>query len=212
MPGYKCVIWDWNGTLLDDMDTCISVMNRILKCRRLSHLNAERYRGIFGFPVKGYYSELGFDFSKEPFEVISSEFVREYQKESLSSCIREESIAVLEYIRSLGLCQVILSASQIDNLMEQVIHFRIADYFDRLLGLDHIHATSKVEIGRIWLRESGIDAGDVLLVGDTLHDYETAAELGCDCILLSTGHQSRERLAAAGVPIINSLIEVKEYL
>lgn len=209
---YHCVIWDWNGTLFDDLDVCINVMNKVLKNRGLPLLDIKKYKEIFGFPVKHYYQRLGFDFSREPFEEISTEFMTEYQKESLSAKLDKNCIPVLEHIRNNGLKQVILSASQLANLEEQVMHFGIIDYFDKLLGLDHCHATSKVDIGKRWLAESGFDKKEVLLVGDTRHDYETACELGCDCVLLSSGHQSRERVSCLGVPVIEFLMEVKQYL
>lgn len=188
MARYNCIIWDWNGTLLDDLEICINVMNRILRNRNLPLLNIKRYKEIFGFPVKHYYNQLGFNFVKEPFEKISTEFITEYQKESLSVKLNENCIPVLEHIRNEGIKQVILSASQLENLEEHVRHFEIIDYFDRLLGLDHCHATSKVDLGKTWLGESGFDKKEVVLIGDTLHDYEKACEIGCDCVLLSSGH------------------------
>lgn len=212
MARYNCVIWDWNGTLFDDLDICINVMNRILRNRNLPLLNVKRYKEIFGFPVKHYYNQLGFNFIKEPFEKISTEYIKEYQKESLSAKLNKNCIPALEHIRNEGIKQVILSASQLENLEEQVRHFKIIDYFDMLLGLDHCHATSKVDIGKMWLEESGFDKEEVLLVGDTLHDYETACEIGCDCILLTSGHQSKERVSCLGVPVIESLLEVKQYI
>jgi len=212
MARYNCIIWDWNGTLFDDLEVCVNVMNGVLGNRNLPLLNIKKYKEIFGFPVKHYYSQLGFDFIKEPFDKISTEFISEYQKESLSAKLNENCLSALRYIRNEGIKQVILSASQIENLEEQVRHFEIIDYFDRLLGLDHCHATSKVDIGKKWLEESGFDKKEVLLVGDTLHDYETACEIGCDCVLLSIGHQSKERVSYLGVPVIESLMEVKYYL
>lgn len=212
MARYNCIVWDWNGTLFDDLEVCINVMNKVLKDRDLPLLDINRYREIFGFPVKHYYNQLGFDFVKEPFEKISTEFIIEYQKESLSAKLNGNCISVLEHIRNEGIKQVILSASQLENLEEQVRHFEIIDYFDRLLGLEHCHATSKADIGKRWLGESGFDKKEVLLVGDTLHDYETACKIGCDCILLSSGHQSKERVSCLGVPVIESLMEVKQYL
>ena len=47
-----------------------------------------------------------------------------------------------------------------------------------------------------------------LLIGDTDHDQEVAAEMGIDCILIPAGHQSRERLQACGVPVLQSLEEL----
>lgn len=209
---YNCIIWDWNGTLFDDLEVCIHVMNKILKNRDLPLLDIKRYKEIFGFPVQDYYNQLGFNFVKEPFEKISAEFIKEYQKESLSAKLNENCIPVLEYIRNEGIKQVVLSASQFENLKEQVSHFGIIEYFDKLLGLDHCHATSKVNIGKRWLEESGLNEKEVLLVGDTSHDYETACGIGCDSVLLYSGHQSKERVSCLGVPVIESLMEVKQYL
>jgi len=212
MNNYKCIIWDWNGTLFDDLEVSINVMNKILKKRSLPTLNIERYKEIFEFPVIKYYNQLGFDMVNEPFECISTEFITEYQKESLSARLSENCKATLSYIREAGLKQVILSASQIENLEEQVRYFGIRDYFDTLLGLNHIHATSKVEIGKKWLQESGFDKNQVLMIGDTLHDFETAREIGCDCLLISKGHQSKERILRPGAPVIESLLDIKDFL
>ena len=62
------VIWDWNGTLLDDAPVCVAAINDMLRERSLPQLSAERYQEIFCFPVSEYYRKAGFDFSKEPFE------------------------------------------------------------------------------------------------------------------------------------------------
>ena len=65
---YSHILWDWNGTLLDDAWLCVDVMNSMLTERKLQPLTLQRYRDIFSFPVKDYYLLLGFDFEKEPFE------------------------------------------------------------------------------------------------------------------------------------------------
>ncbi len=209
---YKYLIWDWNGTLLNDIDICVSVMNRVLSSRKLPLLTIKKYKEVFGFPVRDYYKQLGFDFEKEPFENISMDFINEYQNRSLSATLAEDCISMLNFCKNKGIRQVILSASQISNLEEQVRHFEIIDYFDKLLGLDNCHASSKVEVGKKWMDESKIEVKDVLLIGDTIHDYEAACEMGCDCVLLTSGHQSRERVSCLGVPIIDTLKEVRDYL
>lgn len=198
--------------MLDDLGACINVMNRVLGRRGLPELDSEKYREIFGFPVRDYYEKLGFDFTAEPFERISVEYIDDYRKESLSASLREGCIQVLEYIKVQGIHQVVLSASQKEDLVRQVGYYGVLGYFDNLLGLDNCHAASKIEIGREWLEKSGIGKEEALLIGDTRHDFETASELGCDCILMSCGHQSEERLSGLGAPLICSLEEVKGYL
>ena len=73
------VIWDWNGTLLDDAWLCREIMNGQLRKRGLPTLRAERYEAIFDFPVEGYYRKVGFDWKKESFEEAGTEFIVEYE-------------------------------------------------------------------------------------------------------------------------------------
>lgn len=77
--GYKHIIWDWNGTLLDDVEVVINIMNSLLEKREMTVINKDRYLEIFDFPVKNYYTKLGFDFSLEPFEKIANEYVELYR-------------------------------------------------------------------------------------------------------------------------------------
>jgi phosphoglycolate phosphatase len=209
---YKYILWDWNGTLLNDIDICVNVMNKLLAKRGIPLSDKEKYKRLFGFPVRTYYDKLGFDFDKEPFEKVSVEFITEYQKQSFSASLVTGAEEVLKYCKQAGFSQFILSASQIDNLYEQVKHFGIFSYFDKLLGLDHIHATSKVEIGKTWLKETAINPDEILMIGDTIHDFETAIELGCNIVLVADGHQTSERLLSLGVPVVDKISGIKKYL
>jgi phosphoglycolate phosphatase len=60
-----------------------------------------------------------------------------------------------------------------------------------------------------WVQELGINPGNILMVGDTLHDYEVAKAMGVNCVLVYSGHQSRERLVTTGVPVENQLDEIE---
>ena len=68
------VVWDWNGTLFDDVALCIQVMNGMLEKRGLPRLaGPKQYRQVFTFPVEEYYKALGFDFSREPFSQLPAQ-------------------------------------------------------------------------------------------------------------------------------------------
>ena len=75
---YKHIIWDWNGTLLNDGWLFVDIMNSILRQRKMDTITLEKYRNIFGFPIKDYYIKLGFDLEKESFEESGMEFIKEY--------------------------------------------------------------------------------------------------------------------------------------
>ncbi len=205
ISGYKHIIWDWNGTLLDDADVSVEVMNRLLKRRNMPPLTVDKYKEIIDFPIIKYYIRLGFDFSLEPFDKISVEFIQEYNNSCKSTNLHHYAEAVLGLFKSSGLSQSILSAAHQDYLEWYVTYFGIRDYFIGLIGLDHIHATSKIDNGRRWLEQLPYTPEEVLLIGDTVHDYEVSREIGCDCILVANGHHSINRLKNCSCKIHNSL-------
>ena len=76
---YKHIIWDWNGTLLNDAWLFVEIMNGVLDNRNMDTITLEKYRKIFGFPVESYYKKLGFDLKKESFQKTGLEFIKEYK-------------------------------------------------------------------------------------------------------------------------------------
>ncbi len=205
---YKHVIWDWNGTLFDDVELCADIMNNLMKKSNLGSITVEEYREVFTFPVKKYYELLGHDVGEENWEKISHEFINEYEERKFEQTLYPDSQYVLDEIDKFGISQSVLSAYSQHTLEKLIEHFGLSKYFVRLVGLDNIYAESKLENGIKWMRELGYSKGEVLLVGDTIHDCEVAEEIKADPILLSIGHQSKKKLDTCGVPIIDSLSQL----
>lgn len=199
------VVWDWNGTLIDDAWLCLEVMNEVLARRGLPLLTPERYASIFRFPVRAYYAELGFDFAADPFEVVGTEFIGRYHERDHECALRPGARSLLEALSDTGVSQWVLSASRRAGLRHQAARLEVDQFFAELMGLDDHYAAGKVELGRDWLARSGAPPDRVVLVGDTDHDAEVARELGIRCILVPSGHQSRDRLEGTGAPVVASL-------
>ena len=83
---------------------------------------------------------------------------------------------------------------------------------DFILGIDTIHATSKVMVAKDWIRENGVDPKKVLFIGDTDHDYEVATSIGVDCLLIANGHQSKERLLKVTSNVVDDIIDTLEVI
>ena len=210
--GKKIIIWDWNGTLLNDVQMCVNCMNVLLGKRHLTRLSLETYRSVFNFPVKDYYEEIGFDFSREDFEIPAMEFMDLYHRflpeTELFPCAEE----VLEYFEKRGYRQLILSAMEHNSLMKTLEEKRILNYFDAVSGIDNIYAGSKQEMARAFLDSLGLNNHDMVLVGDTLHDREVAQTLGIDYLLVAAGHQSKSRLLEKTDKVVDRLSEAAENL
>lgn len=190
MQNKKLIIWDWNGTLLNDVDICVKAMNIMLERRDMKLLDRLSYIEIFTFPVQDYYEDLGFNFDKEPFEDLSVEYIDLYKDISKEAPLQSGAIKVLNYYKDKGFKQIILSASEQLSLEYQVKQRQIFEYFDSIIGLNNIHAKSKLQNALNFMSSSQIDPDHVLFVGDTYHDYEVARAISCDCVLVRNGHQN----------------------
>ena len=180
MKGYRHILWDWNGTLLDDVWLCVDVINTLLTKRRKPNITCQQYREIFGFPVRGYYVRVGFDFTKESFELVCSEFCDEYARRVHECNLSDNALNTLRFCADSRLSQSILSATE-QKRLEQMAHlFRLSHFFDRIIGQNDQYAKEKVESGKIVIDELGLEASMVLLIGDTTHDAQVAEAIGID--------------------------------
>jgi phosphoglycolate phosphatase len=194
------IIWDWNGTLLDDVDLCVMTMSAILSKYMLPTLTREKYREQFCFPVIEYYKKLGFDFDKVPFAVVADEFIELYKKNLHESRLHTGVSQLLESLKQQGKKHSILSAARELDLIDQLKWLEVHHHFDHIYGISDHYAAGKVARGKeliAKLRQLIPDSKEsVIMVGDTDHDIEVARELGIDLLLVSDGHQTHERLQA----------------
>ena len=209
---YKHIIWDWNGTLFEDVFLCCDIMNHILQKRNLQQITLEQYRDVFTFPVIKYYKNVGLDLEKYSFKDLGIEFITEYERRKLDYNLYAGAKQTLSAINNLGLSQSILSAYSQNTLEEIVEYFNIKKYFIKVVGLDNIYAASKIENGKKWIKQLNLSGSEVLLIGDSLHDKEVADEISADCILLSHGHQSLKALKKENVRLFNSLNELLVFI
>jgi len=188
------VIWDMNGTLVDDAHVCVGAVNPILREHGLPEITTDTYREFFRFPVMDYYRDLGFRITQEEFEALSHRFHGHYHALLPTAGLFSGTEELLKTLRGQQKRLSILTAARTDDLEKTLSHFSILHLFDHLFGLSHRSADSKVSRGRDLMQAAQIPPEKSVLVGDTLHDLEVGEELGIDVILLTGGHMSEQRL------------------
>lgn len=208
----KYIVWDWNGTLIDDVECAVRTINILLKERQMSLIDQTQYRDLFCFPVADYYRKIGFDVNSPEFPKVAERFIELYDEHYASCTLHQGARETMQAFQEQGIRQIILSATEKNNLLKQVANFGMNDEVDAVLGIDDIYAGSKVYLATRWMKENDIDPKEVLFVGDTLHDYEVASQNGASCILLSKGHQSRTTLETTGMPIVEDHAQIAEYV
>lgn len=206
----KYIFLDFNGTIIDDVQLCLDLLNEILRKQGGKELTMNEYKNVFTFPIKKYYEDAGIDFKKDSFEDLAIWFINKYQPLSMKCGLYDGLVETFAKMKELGYHLFILSASEKNNLIEQCRNYNIVEYFDDILGIDNIHAASKVDIALNYLKEHNIEGKDILFIGDTLHDLEVANAIKAECKLVSCGHQSVEVLSKGNVEIletVNSLLK-----
>ena len=212
MIALKHIIWDWNGTILDDRWLTIAAMNIVLARRNMAELTEDRYLQLFTFPVIEYYRRLGFDFDKEPFSVSGSEFINEYNARAFEPQLHDGIIDLIAELNENGVSHSILSASSQKILNKLAKHHNINHYFIAVLGQDNHYAYGKIETGKMWINKLGIAPKNTLFIGDTEHDLEVANAIGSHCALLSWGHSSTERLENRGINVFDAMSDLKSWI
>jgi phosphoglycolate phosphatase len=208
----KHIFWDWNGTLLDDAGICISSMNQMLDKRGMPLLSRERYQEVFTFPVIDYYRRIGWDFEQISWDEVAFEFIDLYLGKLDTAPLHGPALATLDYMKGKGYRQSILSAMEEQALLDSVRKKNIHRYFERIAGIGDHYAFSKIDIAVSLMNELNLDAKQVCLIGDTIHDLEVAQHLQCRCILVSGGHQSYERLLKQHKHVVKDLKLLQDIL
>ncbi len=209
---YTYIIWDFNGTILDDIGIGIDSVNVMLKARALPQIESvEKYRKIFGFPIIDYYRRCGFDFQRDDYEsVLAPEWVAEYNSREHTAGMCAGVEYALKTFKRLGIKQAIVSASSSDMLKHQTDRLGISDYFENVIGCDNIYAYGKENTLKQYV--STLNEERILMVGDTTHDFEVAKAAGIDCMLLLCGHMNESTLRLTGCELFDDAGALCDYL
>jgi len=192
------VLWDWNGTLLDDTQAALDTLNIMLERRHGKPIAMDYYRDHFAFPVKPFYKSIGVCLENEDWDALAREYHDVYAEQPVR--LNPETIAALERVKAAGARQSIISALRQDLLEEITARLGVAKYMDRICGVDNLDGFGKINRAKEMLSSlhssSSVPASSFVLIGDSLHDKEVADALGVRCVLCAQGSHAAWRLRA----------------
>lgn len=206
----KTVIWDYNGTIIDDVGIAVKIENEMLEERGLKHdYSLEDYQSLFDTPMEDYYRKIGYTFEKETFHDVGVEFYALYERYFHECSIHEGVIDKLKEAQKKGYTNIILSSCEQNKLLQQCHDLNISCYFQDMIGVNNLVSGSKVENGLEWLQTHQTSGEECIYIGDTNADYLTAKALHVKQIyLVSNGHQSYERLKKLHQNTVKSVKEI----
>lgn len=197
---------------MDDAWLCVATLNTLLDRRGMAQTDLNAYRQIFSFPVQAYYERLGFDFTKEDMQSLSVEYIDGYNSRRYECALHSGTRELLADLQQRGKGQSILSAYRQDMLEETIKGYTLSSFFTHLSGTDNLQAQGKRDQGKRLLEKLQLPADAVIMIGDTLHDLEVAEAIGCHCILVGHGHCDANRLRGHGVPVAESVADLRRML
>jgi phosphoglycolate phosphatase-like HAD superfamily hydrolase len=213
-PAVRHVVWDWNGTLLDDNDAVVTAVNAVCRSYGRPAITLADWRTIFCRPLDRCYQRLlGQRLSVEDWARIDRAYHDAYTE--LLPGVRL-AVGVPEVLHGWGAgggTQSLLSMWFHDHLVALVTELGLADHFTRIDGLRHgVGGGSKADHLAEHLAALALDPAEVVLIGDVVDDAAAAASVGARCVLVSTGITARSALDETGVPVVDSVTEALALL
>ncbi|RDS82609.1 HAD family hydrolase [Dyella psychrodurans] len=199
------IVFDWNGTLIDDVDLAVRAVNRCCNLYGLNAISRDEYRSKFRFPIRDFYRDLGFQVENRLFDDVIKNYLSVFDRNVFQCALYEGTVALLEKLLDEGKILSILSASHQSILTETVGTKGLERYFTYVVGLGDNHARGKLGIARELQDRSGVATHRTLYIGDTNHDAEVATSMGWSFLMVRSGHQTR---SDKGNEAVDSLREI----
>ncbi len=204
------IIWDYNGTVLDDAYTSVLAVNDMLTSRGLEKTNLEVYKKTLVMPLTEYYKTVGI--YTDDIAVLSQEFRKYCDIHKDNSRIFDGVFDVISFAKSRGIKNILLSSLYHEHLIEETKKHNIGEWFDIISGLSDKNLGSKSKTALDIFKKQGIDPENTLFIGDLITDATTAKEIGADCILIPNGHTDKARCMAACDKVFDDVREIIEYI
>lgn len=200
------IVWDWNGTLLDDNHANLAAVNAVCETFGREPVEMDHWRSVFRRPLVPCYEELlGRTFADGEWKRVEELYHEGYELH-LSTCDLADGVPdVLHTWSGGGGTQSLLSMAAHDHLVPLVTERGLSHHFTRMDGRKfETEHDSKAEHLVLHLESQGIDPAKVVLIGDIDDDARAAQEAGAQPLLVASGLMSRDRLAATGAPVVDS--------
>lgn len=204
------LVWDWNGTLLDDLTLVVAATNASLASVGGPTVTADEHRRDFRRPISAYYAHvLGRPLDADEFETLDRAFHDAYRA-GLPGC--RLALDALEAIAAWRGSQSLLSMFFHRELVPAVTRHGLRDHLDRVDGLrDPIGGGAKAPHLLAHLQALDVRGSDCVLIGDSIDDADAAAAVGARIVLYRGGITDEARLRATGLPVAVTLVEAVEY-
>lgn len=197
-------VFDWNGTLFNDMVATHEATNASLAFFGKGPITLEEEQETFTFPLIHFYEKMGInadDYLRHT-DALGQLFVEVYERENVNCTLRDGATDLLDWLTHHGVTCKILSNHRTEHLMADVNRFDIAHYFETISGnadpATIVQGLSKQMRLEKYMKQNSFDADKTFIIGDSHEEPELARRLGITGISISGGLLSPARMARVG--------------
>lgn len=205
----KHIVWDWNGTLFHDIDAVVGATNEVFRPYELPPLTADGFRAFYTRPIWVFYERmLGRPLTEGEWERLDSGFHDHYFGLAVECGLAEGAELLLKgWTGTQSLC----SMAPHHHLVPKVDSFGISRHFTRIDGLTGLLGGEKAAHMAAHIRSAGVEARQVLVIGDSVDDGLAARHVGARAVLYTGGMSTRAELEATGFPVVDTLAEAMDH-
>jgi phosphoglycolate phosphatase-like HAD superfamily hydrolase len=204
---FKNLIFDWSGTLVDDMGPVIEATNAVLGKYGIAPYDREGFRRGFRLPYREFYAEILPGVSLEELE---AHFRPAFDAAVSTVTVLPHAREKLEWARARGMRMFVLTSMDADAFVRQLHEFGMEDFFEKT----YAGVLDKRDLIDSIIETHGLIREETAFVGDMTHDIETARHGGISSIAVLTGYHHAEVLAAVRpditVPDLGVLVKMME--
>lgn len=197
---FEHIIWDWNGTLIDDTWMCHEIMIPLIDEYGGTQVTLDGYRDLFCHPLELFFEALNLRIAGTEFFSFNEKFHTAYEARRHECLLHPEGKDLLTLLNNKAIPQSVLSSHPDWMLRDGLQHFGITQEFEHIAGLGDHSCGSKVDNGHALLKKVQVSPANAAIIGDSFHDFEVAHALGIESFIIAVGAQSSSNLTKRGVP------------
>ncbi|MDH5420361.1 MAG: HAD family hydrolase [Acidimicrobiia bacterium] len=208
------VIWDWNGTLLNDIHVVIDAVNETVAPYGVPTLSIEDHARLFARPVSVFYERmLERPITAREWRELDDTFHDAYARRMPDARLSDGAHELLESLHENGTSQSLLSMAPHHHVTERAEVFGVARYMVRIDGLRDgsgaLKEGSMLSHLRALLAHPAApdDPSSYVVIGDSVDDAVAARANGVPAVMFASGSHARADLVATGFPVTDSLAE-----
>jgi phosphoglycolate phosphatase-like HAD superfamily hydrolase/ADP-ribose pyrophosphatase YjhB (NUDIX family) len=186
---FRNLIFDWSGTLVDDLGPVIEATNFVLSKYGIGPMDREAFRRKFRLPYREFYDEI---LPGVALEELEQHFRPAFHGATAQTFVLPHAREKLDWCRGLGIRTFVLTSMDATAFDGQLTQFGLKGHFEAT----YAGVLDKRDVIHRILETHGLDPQETAFVGDMTHDVETAKHAGISSIAVLTGYNHAEVLAA----------------